>query len=156
MYHKKFNQGVCILVIMALAIVRNLVRTNPLQSNLAQAIAKPAVRSLVSNSFEVQDPEDFQERVLKSKSAIIVQFHAPWCKPCKILAPRLEKAVDSLNGKIKIARVNVDHCTDVAFDYEVEAIPVVAAFKDGKLKEKMVGQQDEDKLLAFVKKHTDD
>lgn len=73
----KFNLDSCIVVIMALAIVRNFVRANALQSNLAYSVVKPSVRSIVSNSFEVQSPEDFQDKVLGSKKAVIVQFHAP-------------------------------------------------------------------------------
>ncbi|KAJ1174091.1 hypothetical protein NDU88_005914 [Pleurodeles waltl] len=102
--------------------------------------------------FNVQDDEDFQERVTNSATPVIVDFHAEWCGPCKMLAPRLEKLVGQQNGKVVMAKVDIDDHTDLALQYQVSAVPTVMAVKDGKVVDKFVGLKEEDQLEAFVKK----
>ncbi|XP_069510477.1 thioredoxin, mitochondrial [Ambystoma mexicanum] len=103
-------------------------------------------------TFNVQDDDDFDERVKKSTTPVIVDFHAQWCGPCKILAPRLERLVAQLNGKVRMAKVDIDDHTDLALQYEVSAVPTVMAVKDGEVVDKFVGLKDDDQLEAFLKK----
>uniref|UniRef100_H3A1K5 Thioredoxin 2 n=1 Tax=Latimeria chalumnae TaxID=7897 RepID=H3A1K5_LATCH len=70
-------------------------------------------------SFTVQDGQDFDEKVLKNEKPVIVDFHAQWCGPCKILGPRLEKMVAKQKGKVVMAKVDIDDHTDLAIDFEV-------------------------------------
>merc|ERR1719205_383489 len=82
-----------------------------------------------SNIFNVQDDEDFASRVLKNEKPVIVDFHAGWCGPCKILGPRLEKIMENYDGKVDFAKVDVDDLQDVAMNYNISSIPTVLAIK---------------------------
>ncbi|KAG9461223.1 hypothetical protein GDO78_017625, partial [Eleutherodactylus coqui] len=75
-----------------------------------------------------------------------------WCGPCKILGTRLEKAVAKQQGKVLMAKVDIDDHTDLALEYEVSAVPTVIAMKNGSVIDQFVGIQEEDQLEAFLKK----
>ncbi|TRZ22599.1 hypothetical protein HGM15179_004444 [Zosterops borbonicus] len=131
---------------------------------LCRLLSRPARGSLAShgrafstsagrrNTFNVQDGSDFQDRVVNSPKPVVVDFHAQWCGPCKILGPRLEKLVSKLEGKVLMAKVDIDDHTDLAIEYEVSAVPTVLAMKNGDVVDKFVGIKDEDQLEAFLKK----
>ncbi|XP_073429104.1 thioredoxin, mitochondrial isoform X2 [Dendrobates tinctorius] len=96
---------------------------------LFKASAKPVLTSThtihVSQTsgvtFNVQNKDDFQDRVVGSESPVIVDFHAQWCGPCKILGTRLEKVVAKQQGKVLMAKVDIDDHTDLALEYrEIE------------------------------------
>ncbi|XP_055459002.1 thioredoxin, mitochondrial isoform X2 [Psammomys obesus] len=105
-----------------------------------------------STTFNIQDGPDFQDRVVNSETPVVVDFHAQWCGPCKILGPRLEKMVAKQHGKVVMAKVDIDDHTDLAIEYEVSAVPTVLAIKNGDVVDKFVGIKDEDQLEAFLKK----
>nr|XP_033791019.1 thioredoxin, mitochondrial isoform X2 [Geotrypetes seraphini]XP_033791020.1 thioredoxin, mitochondrial isoform X2 [Geotrypetes seraphini]XP_033791021.1 thioredoxin, mitochondrial isoform X2 [Geotrypetes seraphini]XP_033791022.1 thioredoxin, mitochondrial isoform X2 [Geotrypetes seraphini] len=115
-----------------------------------------AIRSFSSPvygvTFNVQDEDDFHERVINCKTPVIVDFHANWCGPCKILGPRLEKMVAKQQGKVLMAKVDIDNHTELAIKYEVSAVPTVIAVKKGDVVDKFVGVKDDDQLEAFVKR----
>ncbi|XP_018554144.1 thioredoxin, mitochondrial [Lates calcarifer] len=103
-------------------------------------------------SFNVQDHEDFTERVINSKLPVLVDFHAQWCGPCKILGPRLEKAVAKQKGRVAMAKVDIDDHTDLAIEYGVSAVPTVIAMRGGDVVDHFVGIKDDDELDSFVSK----
>ncbi|XP_048847620.1 thioredoxin, mitochondrial-like [Brienomyrus brachyistius] len=103
-------------------------------------------------SFNVQDSEDFTERVINSDVPVLVDFHAQWCGPCKILGPRLEKVVAKQQGRIVMAKVDIDEHTDLAIEYGVSAVPTVIAMRAGKVLDQFVGIKDEDQLDSFIGK----
>ena len=74
---------------------------------------------LNSNIFNVQDEADFKKRVLENSKPVIVDFHAVWCGPCKILGPRLEKLMAGYEGKADFAKVDIDQLSDLAFEFNV-------------------------------------
>lgn len=78
---------------------------------------------------------DFDQEVLQSTETVVVDFWAPWCGPCRMLAPVLEQVQD----KAKIVKVNVDNEPELAVQYNISSIPTVLVFKDGKLLEQRVG-----------------
>merc|ERR1712168_1260152 len=100
--------------------------------------------------FNVQDEEDFTERVLKSTTPVVVDFHAQWCGPCKLLGPRLETIIGSKGEKVHLAKVDIDDVSDLALEYGVSAVPSVLAVKDGKVVDKFVGLQEETRIDSFV------
>ncbi|TSY41738.1 Thioredoxin, mitochondrial [Bagarius yarrelli] len=103
-------------------------------------------------SFNVQDQDDFTERVINSALPVLVDFHAQWCGPCKILGPRLEKAIAKQKGRVAMAKVDIDEHTDLAIEYGVSAVPTVIAMRGGDIIDKFVGIKDEDQLDSFVNK----
>ncbi|KAM3914257.1 thioredoxin, mitochondrial [Leptodactylus fuscus] len=103
-------------------------------------------------TFNVQNKDDFQDRVVGSETPMIVDFHAQWCGPCKILGPRLEKMVAKQQGKVQMAKVDIDEHTDLALEYQVCAVPTVLAMKNGTVIDHFVGIKNEGELEAFLKK----
>ncbi|XP_073500206.1 thioredoxin, mitochondrial isoform X1 [Phyllobates terribilis] len=73
-------------------------------------------------TFNVQNKDDFQDRVVGSESPVIVDFHAQWCGPCKILGTRLEKVVAKQQGKVLMAKVDIDDHTDLALEYKLSQL----------------------------------
>ncbi|XP_042360984.1 thioredoxin, mitochondrial [Plectropomus leopardus] len=103
-------------------------------------------------SFNVQDHDDFTDRVINSQLPVLVDFHANWCGPCKVLGPRLEKAVAKQKGRVAMAKVDIDDHTDLAIEYGVSAVPTVIAIRGGDVVDHFVGIKDDDELDSFVSK----
>ena len=112
-----------------------------------------------SNAKYVKDvtSETFMNEVIEeSKSTpVIVDFWAPWCGPCKELGPNIEKAVNSANGKVILAKVNIDENQAIAAQLRVQSIPTVYAFVDGQPVDGFAGAQPESAINEFVKKVSD-
>ena len=82
---------------------------------------------------------DFDEKVLKSKIPVLVDFWAPWCGPCRSLGPVMEKLAEKYEGKALVAKVNVDENTELASQYRIMSIPAVYLFQGGSSVNKLVG-----------------
>ncbi|XP_021352694.1 thioredoxin, mitochondrial-like [Mizuhopecten yessoensis] len=115
----------------------------------------PARMCIVQTKFEafnVQDTEDYKKRVMESDIPVVVDFHASWCGPCKLLGPRLESLISSKGGKVALAKVDVDENTDLAIEYGVNSVPTVLGVKDGQVLDKFIGLQEDDVLNTFIEK----
>src|SRR5262249_39534061 len=82
---------------------------------------------------------DFDQVVLHSKLPVLVDFWAPWCGPCRALAPVVEDMADEFLGKLKVVRVNVDHARESAKRYQVSSIPTMIVFRNGQVLNRRVG-----------------
>ena len=80
----------------------------------------------------------------------LVDFWAPWCGPCKMIAPILDELAGEMQGKARIVKINVDDNPEVAGQFGIMSIPTLMLFKDGKLVDKLVGGQPKPQLKAFV------
>jgi thioredoxin len=116
------------------------------------SLASVPVRSL--SILQIENKEDFDTQVLKSEIPVIVQFHATWCRPCKMLAPRLEKMIARTDfaNKFSYAKIDIDQNDDLASRYRVEAVPTVIAFVGGRAVDKFTGVVNDDALEVFLRK----
>jgi len=97
------------------------------------------------NVIDVTD-SDFEEGVLKSDVATIVDFWAEWCGPCKAVAPKIEELAEKYAGKIKVAKMDIDSNPDTPAKYGVKGIPTIILFKGGSDAGQVVGNQPIEKL----------
>ena len=93
---------------------------------------------LVRKSIAVTDA-NFQREVLESDAPVLVDFWAPWCPPCRMVAPVLEKLAGEYDGRLKVCKLNVDEGRQTAGTYKIESIPTLKIFKGGKVVDEMVG-----------------
>lgn len=100
--------------------------------------------------YEVNDAE-FKKEI--GSGLTLVDFWAPWCGPCKMIAPILEELAPEVEGKANIAKLNVDDNQATASEYEVMSIPTLILFKDGEPVDKVVGFQPKEQLAALIEKH---
>jgi thioredoxin 1 len=93
---------------------------------------------------------DFDSEVLKATGAVVVDFWAEWCGPCRQIAPALEEIAGSLNGKVKIVKLNVDENPQTASKYGVMSIPTLMLFKNGEMASRQVGAAPKQKLEQWI------
>ena len=94
------------------------------------------------------DSSNFDSTVSGGSTPVVVDFWAPWCGPCKAIAPILEELAEELGDAVKICKVNVDNNSEVAGKYEIRAIPTILIFKNGQVAETVVGLTSKDDLKA--------
>ncbi len=95
--------------------------------------------------------ENFEKEVLKSDKLVLIDFWAPWCMPCKIIAPTVEKLAEELKNKVNISKCNVDDSPDLATDLAVLNIPTLLLFRGGEEVARMVGVNSKEAIEAKIK-----
>src|ERR687886_20260 len=97
----------------------------------------------------------FQDEVLNASTPVLVDFWAEWCQPCKMIAPHLEKIATEQEGKLKVAKLNVDENPRTMGEFRIRGIPTLILFKGGEPVETLVGFMPEKAILEKVQKHID-
>ena len=93
---------------------------------------------------------DFKKDVLEAKEPVLVDFWAEWCGPCRMVGPVLDELAKEYEGKIKIAKVNVDENQQVSMDYHIRSIPTLLFFKNGQMVKQLVGAHPKSKLVSEI------
>lgn len=104
---------------------------------------------MITEPLHVTD-DAFEKTVLKSEVPVVVDFWAPWCGPCKMVAPILDKLAEDLAGKIIIAKVNTDENPQWAQSFNVQGIPTMLFIADGKVVHQQVGALPEPMLRSVI------
>ena len=102
----------------------------------------------MSDKITELDSSNFESTVAKGSVPVVVDFWAPWCGPCKAIAPILEELASELDDAVKICKVNVESNSEIASKYDIRAIPTILIFKDGAVTDTVVGLTSFDDLKA--------
>lgn len=94
--------------------------------------------------------ENFSSEVLSSDKPVLVDFWATWCGPCKMLAPVIEEIAEEYADTVKVGKVNVDDCGELAAKYGIASIPTVIVFKNGKAVQSAVGYRPKEQILSML------
>lgn len=95
----------------------------------------------------------FEREVLQSPQPVLVDFYADWCGPCRAIAPIIEEIARELNTKLKVVKLDVDQNPETAMQYDVQSIPTLLLFKNGKEVERLIGYMSKSKLLSKIEPH---
>lgn len=95
--------------------------------------------------------QNFDAEVLQAELPVLIDFWAPWCGPCRMLAPAVAQIAEEYAGKAKVCKVNVDEAPELARRFGIMSIPTVLVFKGGQLTEKLVGLRPKAELEALIK-----
>jgi thioredoxin 1 len=124
----------------------------PKRGRDAAAIPQTFVENTVSAAIAHISDDQFEEQVLKSSEPVLVDFWAEWCGPCKMIAPILDELAQSYSGKLKVAKINIDHNQKTPRNYNVRGIPTLMIFKGGKVEATQIGAVSKTQLTQLIDK----
>jgi len=110
--------------------------------------------SIVNETFTLQVTENtFEQDVINSPSPVLVDFWADWCRPCHMIAPVLEELSDEYQGRLRVAKVNVDENPATQERFGIRSIPTLLFFDEGELKEQVIGVLTKSQLIGLIDKY---
>ena len=99
------------------------------------------------------DNQSFEQEVIKSSIPVLVDFWAPWCGPCKAIAPSVDALAEEMADQLKVVKVNTDEAQEIAGKYGIMSIPTLLVFKGGQVVETLVGNQSKQAIAAKIQPH---
>jgi thioredoxin 1 len=109
-----------------------------------------AIKEGVMEMVEVTQ-ENFDKEVVKSEKPVLVDFWAPWCMPCKIIAPSVEKIADEMKDEIRVMKANIDESPEIATELSILNIPTLVLFKDGQELARIIGVNSKEAIEKKIK-----
>ena len=106
----------------------------------------------MSNALEVNDTS-FDQEVKQSEILALVDFWAPWCGPCRKIAPIIDEIAEDYKGRLKVVKVNTDENVRIAQEYSISGIPSILIFKNGEAVERLVGLMQKSTLISSIEKY---
>lgn len=107
----------------------------------------------MNDKISVVTDQNFEEEVLQSPVPVLVDFWAEWCPPCRKLAPTVDALAEQYDGRVKIAKLDVDGSPSTAGRYGVQSIPTLLLFQDGKVVEQRIGALPKEELARMLDTH---
>ena len=105
---------------------------------------------MASDKIKHVSDDTFEQDVLKSDKPVLVDYWAEWCGPCKMIAPILDEVATSYAGKLRVAKVNIDHNQKTPRNYNVRGIPTLMIFKNGKVEATQIGAVSKSQLTQLI------
>jgi|SRR5436309_1566592 len=105
---------------------------------------------MASDKIVTVTDDTFETEVLKSDQPVLVDFWAEWCGPCRMVAPVLDQIAEEMNGKVRIAKLNIDDNQRIAYQFQVQSIPTFILFKDGQMADRMLGAATKSTFQGFL------
>mmetsp|Transcript_415 Transcript_415/g.1100 ORF Transcript_415/g.1100 Transcript_415/m.1100 type:complete len:153 (+) Transcript_415:370-828(+) len=112
-----------------------------------------AEETSTSGVTSVVNDDTFEQDVLKSDVPVLVDFWAPWCGPCRMIAPLIDQLAEEYAGKLKAVKLNTDESPSIATEYGIRSIPTVMIFKDGKKMDTVIGAVPKSTLTGTIEKY---
>ena len=104
---------------------------------------------MAGNTIEFTE-DNFEQDVVNSELPVLVDFWAEWCGPCKMLTPTIDEVANEYVGKVKIGKVNIDHCSNLASTYGIRSIPCLLFFKDGAVQKQIMGAVSKSEIVTAL------
>lgn len=108
---------------------------------------------MASDKVVTLSEDNWEQEVLKSDTPVLVDFWAQWCGPCRMVAPVLDQIASEMDGKVRVAKLDVDSNQKIAYQFQVSSIPTFILFKDGQMADRMMGAMPKSAFESFINRN---